>query len=148
MSRWRARLQDPAPPRIKVLKAPFAGIPAGATMLVPTPALIDAELRTVLPGSFVAVASFRQRLATAQDCDATCPVTTGIHLRVVAEVAMEDLAAGVPVSDVAPVWRVLDADAKAGLRLPDGGALMQQLRSREAATVGPTRSVQAEAKPR
>jgi hypothetical protein len=50
-----------------------------------------------------------------------CPVTTGFHLRGIAEAVMACLADGVPPEAVTPVWRVLDESSPL-LRRPAGSA--------------------------
>ena len=55
------------------------------------------------------VKELRAELAREHNADITCPVTTGVCLRTVAEAAYEAFAAGIPIAEVTPVWRVLDA---------------------------------------
>jgi hypothetical protein len=52
-----------------------------------------------------------------------CPVTTAIYLRVVAEAALQELAAGKAIDEVTPFWRVVTPDTKVAAKLscgPDG----------------------------
>ena len=53
----------------------------------------------------------RKALAGNHDADVTCPITTGFHLRTVAEAAFEDHEEGLPLEAITPVWRVLDKKA-------------------------------------
>jgi hypothetical protein len=49
-----------------------------------------------------------------------CPVTTAIYLRVVAEVALADLAIGKPLDQVVPFWRVVLPGSKVAQKLSCG----------------------------
>lgn len=50
----------------------------------------------------------RRELALLHGADATCPVSTAIFLRTVAEAAWDEIYAGKAMADVAPFWRVID----------------------------------------
>ncbi|MEA5416399.1 hypothetical protein [Synechococcus sp. BA-132 BA5] len=60
---WEARFQASREPLVKVLDTSFAGIPAGARMLVVTPRIVDALVSEIAPGAVMAAATLRQRLA-------------------------------------------------------------------------------------
>lgn len=62
-------------------------------------------------GQTMTMPEVRAKLSQQYDADVTCPVTTGIFLRIVTEAAYEAFSAGMPIEDVTPVWRVLDAKA-------------------------------------
>jgi hypothetical protein len=106
-----------------VLTTAFAGIAPGSVLYVSTPQRLDAELRTVPPGTTTTVAQLRERLAAVNDADATCPTTTAIFLRIVAEAALEQHAAGAPLDEVTPFWRVVDPDSALARKLGCGSRL-------------------------
>ncbi|WP_216920507.1 hypothetical protein [Synechococcus sp. CCAP 1479/9] len=116
---------------MKVLEKSFAGIPAGARMLVVTPRIVDAEVCEIAPGAVMAAASLRQRLAARHGADHACPVTTGIALRVVAERSYLRLQAG--VEPVTPFWRALDPEGDLASKLACGREFLRQMRAAEAA---------------
>jgi hypothetical protein len=58
-------------------------------------------------------------------------VTIGYHLRTVAEAAHEDLERGMALSDIAPFWRVLDAETPTTGRLSFGAKFVAAQRNRE-----------------
>jgi len=60
-------------------------------MLIPTPLDVDASIRKVEKGKLITDKQIRERLARNFNADLTCPVTTGIFIRIVAETAEEDL---------------------------------------------------------
>lgn len=102
---------------MKILEKPFAGIPAGARLLISSPKDIEAFIRTIPSHHHVSPAELRHALAKRDKADATCPVSTGIFLRIVAEAALEQFASGVPAQDLVPFWRVLGPDAPLASKL-------------------------------
>lgn len=105
-------------PKRVVLATPFAGIAAGSTLYVATPDIVAEYVRQVPPGETRTIIRLRNELARRNRADAACPVSTAIFLRSVAEVALKQLAEGVPRDDVVPFWRVIEADSKIAKRLP------------------------------
>lgn len=89
-------------------------------MLIATPKLIDALVRQIPSGRLATVAQIMARLAKDHKCDSTCPMTTGIFLRIVAEVAEEDSGAG--RKQVTPYWRVIKTDGSLNDKFPGGTA--------------------------
>ncbi len=108
MKRWADKLADPRPHVVKPAPIAIAGMRAGQMMLVPTPRLVDAFIRQIPCGRSVDVKTLRARLAHAHGAEVCCPITTGFHLRTVAEAAWEALSSGTPIAALTPVWRVLN----------------------------------------
>lgn len=117
---WQDKFNSRAQPAIEVLEKPFAGLQPGQTLLISTPAELDAQLRQIPYGQTESVANLRQTLAALHRADSTCPLTTSIFLRIVAEVALEQIAHGQPVSDVAPFWRVVEPKSPLAQKLSCG----------------------------
>ncbi|HYT49255.1 MAG TPA: MGMT family protein [Pyrinomonadaceae bacterium] len=88
------------------------------TMLIPTPKLVDALIRKVPKGKLVTVSELRRRLAADFAADVTCPLTTGIFVRIAAEAAEEDRANG--RARVTPYWRVVKDDGSLNPKFPGG----------------------------
>ncbi len=99
------------------LEHDFAGIKAGQMMFVATPQIVDNYIRKIPFGETRTIQAMRNRLARQHHCDAACPVSTSIFIRMSAEAALEDLADGLPESEVAPFWRLLNAEDKISKRL-------------------------------
>jgi hypothetical protein len=114
---WGEKYRAAKPARVTELEKPFAGIPAGAQLFIASPKVIDAYLRGIPPGRTKDVAAMREALAKKHKADATCPTSTAIFLRIVAESALERVAAGEAPEAVSPFWRVVEP----------GGALAQKL---------------------
>lgn len=128
---WEARFQASREPQVKVLDKSFAGIPAGARMLVVTPRIVDAEVCEIAPRAVMAAATLRQRLAARHGADYACPVTTGIALRVVAERSYLRRQAG--VEPVTSFWRAVDPESDLAGKLACGREFLREMRSAEAA---------------
>lgn len=105
---WREKYETRKEPIIKKLEKSFADIGVGERMLISTPKEIDQYLRGSKRGDKLSLSKLRSDLAKKHGADKTCPVTTGIFLRIVSEVAIEDLANGKAVDEVTPFWRILD----------------------------------------
>lgn len=129
---WTGKLRRSRAEKRTVLTAPFAGIAPGSVLYVSTPQRPDAELGTIPPGRTVTVAELRRRLADANDADATCPVTTAMFLRIVAEAALEEHASGTPLEEVTPFWRVVDPGSDLAARLTCGPGFITRRRNEEA----------------
>jgi hypothetical protein len=94
-------------------------------MLIPTPKLVDELIRRVPKGKLATVSELRRKLAFDFKADVTCPLTTGIFLRIAAEAAEEDRAQG--RKRVTPYWRVVKDDGTFNPKLP--GGVTQQTRT-------------------
>ena len=125
---WRKRFDAPKAPQVVMLHADFAGVNAGNTMLISSPGEIANYLARIPPrippriphGETRTVDRLRNELARKAGANSMCPVTTAIYLRVVAEVALADLAAGKQLDQVAPFWRVVTPDSKLAKKLSCG----------------------------
>jgi alkylated DNA nucleotide flippase Atl1 len=87
-------------------------------MLIPTALEVDAMVRKIPRGEVRTLAQIRKRLAHWHNVDVTCPLVTGIFLRIVAEAAEEDRQAG--RADITPYWRVVRDDGRLNAKFPGG----------------------------
>ena len=116
---WREKIDKPQD--VKIVKVPPKMSRFGSgTMLIPTPKLIDAMIRMVPKGKLVTVSELRRKLARDFRTDVTCPLTTGIFVRIAAEAAEEDRANG--KKRIAPYWRVIKDDGSMNPKFPGGPA--------------------------
>ena len=99
------------PPHQVILEKNFAGIPKGSKLHISCPLEVVAELKTITPGSTISIQAFRQRLADKNKCDATCPLTTSLFLRIVAEHAWEEYCRTGNTRDLPPFWRVVESSS-------------------------------------
>jgi hypothetical protein len=96
-------------------------------MLFPSAQLLNDTIRAIPEGQSVTPKELRSELARRHDASLTCPVTTTMMLRVVAEAANEAHRNGSSLAEVTPVWRVLDSKASALRKLTfDPGYILDQ----------------------
>ena len=128
---WAEKLQAGKPHEVKPAPIDIAGMKAGEIMLVPSPAIVDDFIRTILAGTSMDVRTLRKKLARKFRAEVTCPITTGFHLRTVAEAAYEAYAQGAKLREITPFWRVLDAATPTTERLACGAAFVAKQRAKE-----------------
>lgn len=128
---WIEKLNDPRPHQVKPAPVDIAGMKAGEIMLVPTPRLIDAFIRAIPKGAGMDVPTLRRALARQHGAQVTCPITTGFHLRIVAEAAWEAHRRGAAPAEITPFWRVLDSRAPTTAKLSFGDAFLLEQRRLE-----------------
>lgn len=118
---WREKLEKPQEPKLVDVPPKMSRFGIGK-MLIPTPKLVDGLIRKVPKGKLVTVGELRRKLAAEFEADVTCPLTTGIFVRIAAEAAEEDRANG--RQSVTPYWRVIKDDGSLNPKFP-GGAEQQ-----------------------
>jgi hypothetical protein len=127
---WRQKLERPNVPLPKIVRVPekWRKRFGTGTMAIAHPLDVDALIRKVPRGKLVTQAQLRERLARRYGADHTCPLTTGIFVRIASEVAEEDRRAG--KKSIAPYWRVLRDDGSLNEKFPGGvGAQARRLRA-------------------
>lgn len=128
---WAQKMRDELRPEVKTLDKPYAGQPAGAKMLISTPREIEEYIRHIPEGRSVDPVSIRRDLAATHHADFTCPLTTGIFLRILAEYNYEKLANGSKTAEFAPFWRVIDPIMPLAQKLSFGKEFMLKMRAAE-----------------
>ncbi|WP_237214046.1 hypothetical protein [Falsiroseomonas oryziterrae] len=124
---WDDKYRSAKPPHVTVLAKPFAGVGAGEKLFIASPALLDRRIRAIPPGRTVDPVALRAELARENGASATCPTSTAIFLRIVAERALERLDA-----DPAPFWRVIAPDSPLARKLSCGPDFIRHRRALEA----------------
>ena len=121
---WRAKLQKPVRPKLVPISDGLAKRLGHGMMLIPTALEVDAMVRKIPCGQVSTLAQIRQRLARWHNVEVTCPLVTGIFLRIVAEAAEEDRLGG--AADIAPYWRVVRDKGQLNTKFPGGVELQAQ----------------------
>ena len=85
---------------VKILDKDFSDISAGEKMLISSPEKISEFIFKIPKGSYLSIKELRLGLALKAGADNTCPVTTGIFLRMAIEQHKDD--------ENFPYWRVVD----------------------------------------
>ena len=89
----------------------FADIPKGVECYA-SPPIIDEYVKSILYGEFVEPVKMRDDLAKDYQADKTCPVTTGIFLRIVSEASYEEYNNGIDLNAITPFWRMVNPNSK------------------------------------
>ncbi len=126
---WQERYDRAKPTYSRVNTKKFADLEPDTSILIPSPADIEAEIARVGSGETVTLTELRGRLAQRHGADGTCPVMCGMNIRIVAELAFEALDAGVPAGELTPVWNAIDPKSNLAGRLPGGRERVEDLRS-------------------
>lgn len=125
---WLDKLNEHKESKIKRIDIDFADISAGSNMFIATPQLIDAYIQEIGIGKHIDLKTLRKDLAIEHNADATCPVTTGIFLRIVAEANYEKLQQGKSIEEITPFWRVIEPNSSLAKKLTFGqNFLLQQI---------------------
>jgi len=104
-------------PKKVMLEKNFGGVKAGQMLYVGTPQIVADYISKIPPGETATIPKMRNQIARRHKCDAMCPVSTAIFLRIIAEYAIEEMEAGKETSDVIPFWRVIDPSDKVATKL-------------------------------
>jgi hypothetical protein len=115
---WREKLDNPGLPKLVEIPPKMQKQFGSGMMLVPSPREVDALIRTVPKGRVITVSRIRETLASNHMADVTCPLTTGIFVRIAAEAAEEEARAG--KSRITPYWRVVKDDGSLNPKFPGG----------------------------
>jgi alkylated DNA nucleotide flippase Atl1 len=83
-------------------------------LLIPLPLDVDAAIRQIPSGRVMTTGELRKELAHRFGADTTCPMCTGMFIRIVAEAAEER------GGNKTPYWRVVSDDGKLNPKLPGG----------------------------
>ena len=121
-TRWRDKLEKAQEPKLVNVPPKMAARFGKGKMLIPTPMLVDGLVKNIAKGKLVTAGEIRNRLARDCGADVTCPLTTGIFLRIAAEAAEEDRVNG--RKRITPYWRVVKDDGSLNPKFP-GGVVQQ-----------------------
>ena len=134
---WRQKLEKNQEPKVVEIPATMARRFGTGKMLIPKPLDVDALIRKVRKTRLVTQSEIRSRLARDFNADVTCPITTGIFLRIAAEAAEEDLRLG--RKRITPYWRVIREDGSLNEKLPGGAEGQSRLLKQEGHKLEPGR---------
>jgi hypothetical protein len=124
---WREKMENPNLPKVVAIPPRMQARFGAGSMLIPSPREVEATIRAVRKGSVITVSKIREQLASKYSADVTCPMTTGIFVRIASEAAEEEAASG--KTRITPYWRVVKDDGSLNPRFP-GGAERQSERLR------------------
>lgn len=115
---------------IKTLETNFSDMKAGEQMLISSPEIISEYIQNIPEGVVITPKEMRKDLARDKGADNTCPVTTGIFLRL----AIEEVLAVFRIDDSPlPFWRVVDEKHPVLKKLGIAPADITRMRQKEQA---------------
>jgi hypothetical protein len=126
---WAEKYQTTAEPKIERTDKKFADIPEGVNLLIATPKIVDEYIRQIPKGKSTDIKTMRKDLAAEFHAEYTCPITSGIFLRIVAEKAYEEMQQG--KKQVTPFWRMIDPKSPTAKKLTFGTDFIKEQRAKE-----------------
>ena len=121
---WNEKLRCDMQAEVKPLGKAFGGFPTGARLLIPTPMMVRDYVQSIPTGESRTTQQMRAELAAQNDADTTCPLCSGIFLRIVAEAAHES-------GEDLPVWRIIDAKSPTRKKLSFDVSMLDEKRAAE-----------------
>lgn len=139
---WRAKLEKKQEARVvEVSDERKQKQMGGRKILIPTPILVDEVIRSVPKGKLITIGQIRRRLAQNLKADHSCPLTTGIFVRISAETAIEDLQLGRKTpEEITPCWRVIKDDGKLLEKFPGGPEEQARRLEKEGFSIEPSKT--------
>lgn len=128
---WADKLHCDKKPKTKRIEFDFADIPANSVMFIATPLLIDNYINQIPKGKKVTTQTMRKDLALENKADYTCPVTTGIFLRIVAEASFEKYQQTNSLKRITPFWRIIEPNSPLAKKLSFGQDFLVEQRTKE-----------------
>lgn len=128
---WAEKLHSGQKPQVKLVDFDFSDIPAGSLMFIATPEIVDTYIKHIPKGRFVEVKTLRKDLALEHHAEYTCPLTTGIFLRIVAEANYEKFQRTKSWKDITPFWRVIEPKSPLAKKLTCGTEFIEEQRKKE-----------------
>jgi hypothetical protein len=128
---WVEKRDIDKSPEVKRTDKKFTDILPGERMLIATPKIVDNYIRHIPKGKEATLLQMRKDLAAAYLADKTCPVTSGIFLRIVAEAAYEEYKQGKPLPSITPFWRMIDISSPTAKKLSFGTDFLVSQRKKE-----------------
>ncbi|MGC6535854.1 MAG: hypothetical protein ACON44_00660 [Candidatus Puniceispirillaceae bacterium] len=116
---------------VKILDKDFSDLKAGQKMLISSPEEIARYISEIPKGTIVTPKQMRRDLAQQHGADNSCPVSTGIFLRL----AIEEALAIFPIEgSPLPFWRLVDEKHPVLKKLGIAPEVIKRLRQAEAKT--------------
>jgi hypothetical protein len=128
---WAEKMAHPPQPEVSVLDKPYAGSAPGAKMLIPTPVAVKSYIESIPSSQAKTMPEMRSDLARLYGADMTCPLTSGIFTRIVAEAALDEMRSGKSVESITPFWRLIAPKSPLAAKLTCGVDFVLERRKAE-----------------
>lgn len=130
---FQRRYDNAKPSYLKTNEKRFADLPAGSSVLIPSPQDIEAVVHDLGEDEVLSLTELRNELASRHGADGCCPVMAGKNLRVAAEMTLDVMDAGTPEGEVVPIWKAIDPAGTLAPKLSGGVDRVRSLRERSGA---------------
>tara|TARA_B100000315_G_scaffold67772_1_gene61668 strand:+ start:1038 stop:1448 length:411 start_codon:yes stop_codon:yes gene_type:complete len=117
---WIEKRDSDKKHQVKINPKSWADMPAGIIMLIPTPKIVDRHVNQIPIGNFKQVIELRKEMANDYSANMSCPMVTGICLRIVSEASYEGYQINQDIKAITPFWRVVEPDSKLAGKLACG----------------------------
>lgn len=134
---WRDKLRYTDDVVIKPAPEHWARRYGGNKMVIATPELVEEKIRQIPKGKVSTIGIIRKQIAKDFKVHFSCPLTTGIFVRIVGEIAEEERKEGVDPKKLAPWWRVLKDDGTFSSKNPGHPATQTKLLEEDGVEVVP-----------
>ena len=124
---WQEKYEEDKKEQVKRLDFKFADMKEGEIMYISTPQKIAEYINSIPEGENRDILQMRHDLAKKVQADNTCPLTTGIFTRIVAEWSLELISKG--KKPIAPFWKVVDPKSSLGKKLSCGPEFIEKMRN-------------------
>jgi len=128
---WLEKFNIAREPVVEITNKKFADIPEGSKLLIATPKVVDEYIRQIPKGQHTSLQQMRKDLAAEFNAEYSCPITSGIFLRIAAELAYEQYQNGTPIKKITPFWRMIDKKAPIAKKLSFGYEFVAEQRKKE-----------------
>jgi hypothetical protein len=128
---WLEKFNVNREPVVEITDKKFADIPEGSKMLIATPRVVDEYVKQIPKGTHTSLQQMRKDLAAEFNAEYSCPITSGIFLRIVSELAYEQYQSGTPLKKITPFWRMIDKKAPLAKKLSFGYDFVEEMRKKE-----------------
>lgn len=136
---WREKLEEQSKklPKIVVIPKKMEKRFGKGKMLIPKPLDVNVLIRNVKRRRLITQDQIRKKLAKDFNVNVTCPITTGIFVRICAEAAEEDRKSG--KDKITPWWRVIKGDGGLNEKFPGGVKTQTNYLKKEGFTILPSK---------
>jgi hypothetical protein len=100
-------------------------------MLIPTPIAVKSFIESIPASQTRTMPEMRSHLAHLCGADMTCPLTSGIFTRIVAEAALDEMREGKHVESITPFWRLIAPTGPLAKKLSCGPEFIEERRQVE-----------------
>lgn len=131
---WVEKRDCDKKPLVKINPKSWSDMPKGIKMFIPTPKIVDQYVFNIPKGKFYDVKSLRKEMAKDFNAEMSCPMVTGIALRIVSEASYEEYNLG--LENITPFWRVVSPSSALAKKLYCGIDFIIDNQQRENIKIG------------